>query len=70
MNEWAAVFKTTINSRAEIVKGVLTERGFDAVIVNKKDSTLHLNHGQVEVQVTKERVLEAMKIIENEITFN
>ena len=70
MNKWAVVYKSTISSRAEIVKGVLTERGFDAVIVNKKDSTLHLDHGQIEVQVSKDRVLEAIKIIENEITFN
>jgi hypothetical protein len=52
------------------VKGVLADRGIDAVIVNKKDSTLHIGHGQIEVQVLKSDVLEAKKIINDEITFD
>ena len=56
-------------SRAEIVKGVLIERGINAVIVNKKDSTLHLSHGQIEVQVPQDQVITAMKIYNDEITF-
>jgi len=30
---------------------------------------LHLNNGQIEVQVQKSQVLEAMKIINDEISF-
>lgn len=69
LKDWNVIYKTPIMSRAEIVKGVLAERGINAVIVNKKDSTLHLSHGQIEVQVPKNQVLNAMKIYNDEITF-
>ena len=69
MKDWTVVYKSQISSRAEIVKSVLVERAIDAVIVNKKDSTLHLNNGQIEVLVQKNQVLEAMKIINDEISF-
>lgn len=70
MKEWTVVYKSQISSRTEIVKGVLADRGIDAVIMNKKDSTLHIDHGQIEVQVRKSDVLEAMKIINDEISFD
>ena len=69
MKDWTVVYKTPINSRAEIVKGVLIDRSIEAVIVNKKDSTLHFSHGQNEVLVPSEKVLKAMKIVNDEITF-
>ena len=69
MAEWTVVYKTQINSRAQIVQGVLIDRGIEAVIVSKKDSTLIINNGQIEVRVSKEQVLEAMKIVTDEITF-
>mgnify|MGYP000946953391 CR=1 FL=1 len=70
MKDWTVVYKSQISSRAEIVKSVLVDRTIDAVIINKKDSTLHLNNGQIEVLVQKSQVLEAMKIINDEITFD
>jgi len=70
MKDWTVVYNSQISSRTEIVKGVLTDRGINAVIVNKKDSTLHLDHGQIEVLVQQSSVLEAMKIINDEITFD
>lgn len=69
MKDWTVVYKSTISSRIEIVKGVLTDRGINAVIVNKRDSALHLSYAQNEVQVQREQVLDAMKIINDEITF-
>lgn len=69
IKDWTTVYKTPINSRAEIVKGVLSDRSIDAVIVNKKDSTLHFSHGQIEVLVPNKEVLKAMKIVNDEITF-
>lgn len=69
MKDWTVVYKSQISSRAEIVKSVLADRTIDAVIINKKDSTLHLNNGQIEVLVQKSQVLEAMKIINDEISF-
>ena len=70
MKDWTVVYKSPIISRTEIVKGVLNDRGINAVIVNKKDSTLHVEHGRIEVLVQQNDVLEAMKIINDEITFD
>lgn len=69
MTGWTAVFKTPILSRAEIVHGILTELDITAVVINKKDTTIHMIDGQVEVMVQKEDVLKALQIIENEISF-
>jgi len=69
VKDWTVVFKSPIDSRAEIVKGVLNERGIEAVIINKKDSTLHFNIGQIEVLVPNEQVLESLKIVNDEISF-
>ena len=69
MKDWTVVYKTPISSRAEIVKGVLMDRGITAVIINKKDSSIQINNGQVEVMVPREQVLNAMKIVNDEITF-
>ena len=69
MKDWTVVYKSPIFSRAEIVKGILIEHDIDAVIVNKKDSTLHIDHGQIEVLVHRDYVFNAMKIINGEITF-
>ncbi len=69
MKDWTVVFKSPISSRSEIVRGVLNDRGIEAVIINKKDSTIHFNIGQVEVLVPKEQVLESLKIVNDEISF-
>ena len=69
MKGWIAVYKSPIYSRAEIVKSILSEMDITAVVINKKDTTLHLIDGQVEVMVQKEDVLKAMQIIQNEISF-
>ena len=60
MKDWSVVYKSTIISRAEIVKGVLIDRQIDAVIVNKQDSAYKF--GQIEVLVRKTNVLGAIKI--------
>ncbi len=69
MTGWSAVYKTPILSRAEIVCGILTELGITAVVINKKDTTLHMFNGQVEVMVQQEDIVKALKIIEDEISF-
>ena len=69
MENWSTVYKTSNSSRAAIVKGVLHEKGVDAVILNKSDSTLHMPHGQVEVSVPADMVLRAIKIVNDEIAF-
>lgn len=69
MKDWTAVFKTQIDSRAQIVKGVLFEHDIEAVIVNKKDSTVIINNGKIEVLVPNTKVISAKKIVEDEIKF-
>ncbi len=69
MKDWSVVYKTKITTRAEIVKGVLMEKGINVVIVNKSDSSLHFSHGQLEILVPCDDVLRAMKIVNDEIAF-
>ena len=69
MKGWSVVYKTPIHSRAEIVKGVLTEWEIDAVLINKKDSSIHMPLDQVEVLVPSDQVLIALKIIRDYIKF-
>ena len=67
MSQWQTVFKTKQSYQAEIVKSVLTDRDIAAVVVNKQDSAYHL--GYYEVVVAQEDVLNAMQIVENDISF-
>lgn len=69
MKDWNVVYKSTILTRVEIVKGVLNDRGIDAISIDKKDSSLHIPHGQIEIMVKQSDVLSAIKIINDEITF-
>ncbi|MDX5339095.1 MAG: DUF2007 domain-containing protein [Cyclobacteriaceae bacterium] len=68
MENWIRVFEDQNQIRAEIVKGVLEERGIPAVVLNKKETVYQL-HGTYEVLVPHEKVLDAMQMIQNEITF-
>jgi hypothetical protein len=54
--------------RSEIVKGVLGEHDIEAVVINKKDSSYHF--GFYEISVPQEKVLQALKIIRDEIRFD
>lgn len=63
---WQSVFTTDKIYQAEIVKSVLSET-MNAVIVNKRDSSYNIGH--YEVHVPKEKVMRAVQIINNDITF-
>ncbi|MCF6352753.1 MAG: DUF2007 domain-containing protein [Cyclobacteriaceae bacterium] len=54
--------------RAEIVKDILDQKEINAIILNKKDSAYHI-FGQLEVHVKAESVINALKIIEDDIKF-
>ena len=69
MKDWSVIYKTQNITRAEIVKGVLIESGINAVIVNKSDSSLPLSHGRLEIMVPCDMVLQAVKIVNDEIAF-
>jgi len=68
MSNWQKVFESSTPIRAEIVKGVLEEKGITAVIINKKDPVYKI-HGNIEVMVLKEEAQKALNIVENEISF-
>ena len=67
MKGWAKVFKTPLQYRAEIVKAVLLDNDLPAVVVDKKDSNYRI--GDYEVHVAADNVLMAIKIIQNDISF-
>jgi len=68
MADWQKVFETDSAIRAEIVKGVLEENGITAIILNKKESVYQI-HGNYEVMVSTSETIQAINIINNEITF-
>ncbi len=67
MKNWKKVFESPIRHRAEIVKAVLEDHHMFPVIVDKKDSSYLMGHYEVLVDV--EFVLNAIKIIEDDIAF-
>lgn len=60
--KWKTVYNTENVLRAEIVKSILEEKGFNPVLINKKDSSYLF--GLMEIQVSVEEVLESLRIIE------
>lgn len=68
MSKWLRIYESSTPIRAEIVKGVLEEKGITAVIVNKKDPVYKI-HGNIEVMVLEEEARRALNIVENEISF-
>ncbi|MEX2512517.1 MAG: DUF2007 domain-containing protein [Cyclobacteriaceae bacterium] len=68
MEKWHKVYETGSEIRAEIVKGILEEKGITSVIVNKKEQVYQI-HGYFEIMVSKEEAVIAINIIKNEISF-
>ena len=68
MSNWASIFESKHEYKAEIVKDVLADQGFDPVILNKKDTAYNI-FGQYEVHVATENVVRALRIVENDINF-
>lgn len=67
MSSWQRVFQDVQEYRAEIVKAVLVDKGMNPVVVSQKDSAYQMGH--FEVRVSAEDVLEAIRIINEEIKF-
>lgn len=65
MSKWQSVYKSRLLHKAEIVKGVLKEKNLNPVIIDKQDSLYKI--GYFEVLVNNDEVMQAIKIIENEI---
>ena len=67
MSDWQKVFTDRLEYRADIVMAVLTDAGYQPVLINKKDSSYQW--GYFEVLVAPIFVLKAIKIIEDDIKF-
>jgi hypothetical protein len=67
MEGWQKIYSTDIPFRAEIVKLKLEGQKYNPVLLNKKDSSYLF--GNYEVYVEREFVLEAIKIISDELWF-
>lgn len=68
MENWIKVFESSMQVRAEIVKGVLEEHQIQAVVLNKKE-TIYQIFGNYEVHVQRGNMMTATNIIQNEISF-
>ncbi|RED99579.1 putative signal transducing protein [Marinoscillum furvescens] len=67
MRDWQTVFRDTLQYRAEIVKAVLEDHNMQPVLLNKKDSAYQL--GFFEIKVAPEHVIQALKLINDDINF-
>lgn len=67
MSGWRSVYKTQLQYRAEIVKAVLQDNDLPAVVVDKRESVFKV--GYYEVHVAANDVLKAIKIIQDDISF-
>lgn len=68
MKNWTKVFEDQNQIRVEIVRGVLEDKGIAAFILNKKETVYQLN-GTFEVLVPRDESINALQLIQNEITF-
>ena len=68
MKNWVKVYDSKQAYRAEIVKTVLADKGFNPVILNKKDTAYDI-FGEYEVHVAPEFAIQALRLIEDEIKF-
>jgi len=66
-SKWQRVYVTNTKYRAEIVKAVLEDNHLSPVLVDKQDTSYHF--GSVEIYVAPDEVINALKIIENDISF-
>lgn len=67
MDKWQKVYESGVMHQAEIVKSVLMDMDLPAIVVNKKDSNYHF--GQFEVYVSRDNVIKALKVINEDIRF-
>ncbi|MDF9800091.1 hypothetical protein OKW21_005354 [Catalinimonas alkaloidigena] len=66
-SKWQKVYTTHMMYRAEIVKAVLEDHHLNPVLVDKQDTSYHF--GTIELYVAPDEVINAMKIIEDDISF-
>lgn len=64
MNDWIAIFETDQLYQAEMIKGMLSDGGIEAVILNQKDSSYQI-FGTIKVMVPEELQEIAREIIKS-----
>ena len=65
--EWQKIYDTETFYKAEILNAVLKENKVDSVIMNKRDSAYPIGH--YEIHVSRENVLKAIKILQDDVRF-
>ena len=68
MSSWQTVYVTSIPHQAEIVKDVLINEGLAAIVFNLQDHSYKF--GQLEVKVNPDSIMRALKIINEQISFD
>lgn len=68
MSNWQTVYRTGVPHQAEIVKDLLMNEGIMALVLNLQDHSYKI--GQLEVKVNPDSVIRALKIINEQISFN
>lgn len=66
-SKWQKVYTTQQRYQAEIVKAVLEDHQLHPVLIDKQDRAYHF--GPVEIYVAPDGVMEALKIIRDDISF-
>ncbi|HEX8546118.1 MAG TPA: hypothetical protein VF691_04100 [Cytophagaceae bacterium] len=68
MNDWQKIHSTDKLHQADIIMHLLEEKGFNPVLINKKDTNYHI--GLYEIYVIRTFVLDSIKAISEETDFN
>jgi hypothetical protein len=63
-SNWARVYSTPEDYKAEIIKSILEDEGIHCVVVDKKDTAYGGTFGEIEVYVQRESVIKAKHLIE------
>lgn len=66
MNNWQKVFSDDQSHKAQLVRSILEESGLNPVLMSKKDSSYN-NFGSFEIYVSPDHVIQALKIINDNI---
>ena len=66
MNDWQKVFSNDQSHKAQVVKSILEQSGLNPVLMSKKDSSYN-NFGLYEIYVSPDYVIQALKIIDDNI---
>tara|TARA_Y100000588_G_C14084264_1_gene851489 strand:- start:622 stop:834 length:213 start_codon:yes stop_codon:yes gene_type:complete len=67
VSSWQTVYKSDSELQVQIVKDVLENAGYNAVVINLKDHAYKI--GMLEVRVSPDAVIPAIKLINEEIKF-